>query len=100
MRKVLSLAAITVQLLSYSAFAADPNHGEAVVKRWCAECHMVAPGQKATTEAPPFSGIAKRPDFDAAKVAFFLLDPHPKMPNMQLTRPEVADIAAYIGTLK
>jgi mono/diheme cytochrome c family protein len=98
-RKLLSLA-ITAQVLSSSAFAADANHGEAVVKRWCAECHMVAAGQKATTEAPPFSGIAKRPDFDAAKVAFFLLYPHPKMPNMQLTRSEVADIAAYIATLK
>lgn len=38
--------------------------------------------------------------FDAAKLAFFLLDPHPKMPNMQLTRSEAADIAAYISTLR
>ncbi|MBR1280311.1 hypothetical protein [Bradyrhizobium sp. AUGA SZCCT0283] len=52
------------------------------------------PRQKASTEAPPFSALAKRPGFDKAKVAFFLLDPHPKMPNMQLSRAEVADIAA------
>jgi hypothetical protein len=61
---------------------------------------MVVPGQKVSTEAPPFSAVAKRPDFDERKVAFFLLDPHPKMPNMQLSRAEVADIAAYIATLK
>jgi mono/diheme cytochrome c family protein len=98
MRKALLLAASTI--LSNPVLAADASHGETIVKRWCAECHMVAAGQKATTEAPPFSGIAKRPDFDAAKVAFFLLYPHPKMPNMQLTRSEVADIAAYMATLK
>jgi mono/diheme cytochrome c family protein len=100
MRKVLSLASITAHVLCSSAFAADPNHGEAVVKRWCAECHMVAAGQKASTEAPPFSAIAKRPDFNEGRVAFFLLDPHPRMPNMHLSRAEVVDIAAYIATLK
>ena len=98
-RKVLLTTALIPAFVSF-AFAADPNHGEAVVKRWCAECHLVAQGQKSSTEAPPFSSIAKRPDFDAAKVAYFLLDPHPKMPNMQLSRAEVADIAAYIATLK
>jgi hypothetical protein len=29
---------------------------------------------------------------------FFLLEPHPKMPSMSLTRNEANDIAAYIGT--
>jgi mono/diheme cytochrome c family protein len=84
-----------------AARAADPDHGETLVKRWCTGCHLVASDQKtATTEAPPFASIAKRPDFDAAKIAFFLLDPHPKMPNMELGRNEAADIAAYIATLK
>jgi|SRR6478609_1762403 mono/diheme cytochrome c family protein len=90
-----------VACLANSAFAADPNQGEMVVKRWCADCHLVAPGQKnSSTEAPPFAAVAKRRDFDANKLAFFLLDPHPKMPNMQLTRTEAADIAAYISTLR
>jgi mono/diheme cytochrome c family protein len=100
MRKSLSLAGVTIPLLASSAFADDPGRGEAVVKRWCADCHMVAAGQKTSTEAPPFSGIAKRPDFDASRIAFFLLDPHPKMPDMQLSRADVTDIAAYIATLK
>ena len=44
--------------------------------------------------------IAKKPDFDAAKLALFLLDPHPKMPDMGLSRKEATDLAAYIATLK
>jgi hypothetical protein len=33
------------------------------------------------------------------RLAFFLLDPHPKMPNMSLTRIEASDLAAYIASL-
>jgi hypothetical protein len=40
------------------------------------------------------------PGFDAAKVALFLLNPHPKMPDMNLSRAEAADLAAYIATLR
>jgi mono/diheme cytochrome c family protein len=81
--------------------AANPDQGETLAKRWCTGCHLVAGDQKnATTEAPPFASVAKRSDFDAAKIAFFLLDPHPKMPNMELSRDEASDIAAYIKTLR
>ena len=30
----------------------------------------------------------------------FLLNPHAKMPNMNLSRIEAGDIAAYVGKLK
>jgi mono/diheme cytochrome c family protein len=84
-----------------SAFAADPSQGETLVQRWRSSCHIVGSQQRgSTTEATPFAVVAKRPDFDASKLAFFLLDPHPKMPNMQLSRTEAADIAAYIASLK
>ena len=85
-----------------SAFAADPGNGQRLAQRWCEACHVVAPTQSraATDRAPPFPTIAKTPDFDAAKIALFLLDPHPKMPDMGLSRLDAADIAAYIATLK
>jgi mono/diheme cytochrome c family protein len=93
-------ALLACSLTSAQAFAADIDHGEQLAQRWCASCHLVGPNQQqATTEAPPFANIAQRPDFNAARLALFLLDPHPKMPNMALTRTEAADIAAYIGSL-
>jgi hypothetical protein len=63
---------------------------------------FVTPVQTSTTtdQAPPFPVIAKKPGFDAARIALFLLDPHPKMPDMGLSRKEVTDLAAYIATLK
>jgi mono/diheme cytochrome c family protein len=92
---------LATSLAGTSCFAADPDQGETLARRWCTGCHLVAADQKAaTTEAPPFASIARRPNFDLAKVEFFLRDPHPKMPNMTLGRSEAADIAAYIATLK
>ena len=84
------------------AYAADPNNGERLAHRWCAACHVVSATQRQTTtdQAPPFATIAKTPGFDAGKIALFLLDPHPKMPDMGLSRTAAADLAAYIATLK
>ena len=84
------------------AFAADATNGRRLAERWCEACHVVTSTQvrAATDQAPPFATIAKTPDFDAAKIALFLLDPHPKMPDMALSRSEAADLAAYIVSLK
>ena len=41
----------------------------------------------------------KRPP-GAVPLDTFLMNPHPKMPDMQLTRTEVADLVAYIRTQK
>jgi mono/diheme cytochrome c family protein len=83
-----------------AALAADADNGERLAERWCAACHVVAPNQRsANADAPPFAAIARRAGFNAERLAFFLLEPHPKMPNMALTRTEASDVAAYIGTL-
>jgi mono/diheme cytochrome c family protein len=86
------------------AFGADPNNGGRLAHRWCEACHVVvvsASQRRSTTDqAPPFASIATTPGFDAAKIALFLLEPHPKMPDMGLSRTEAADLAAYIATLK
>ena len=92
---------LAASLAATASLAADAEQGETLAKRWCTGCHLVAADQKAaTTDAPPFASIARRPDFNPAKIEFFLRDPHPKMPNMTLGRSEAADIAAYIATLK
>jgi mono/diheme cytochrome c family protein len=83
------------------AMAADANHGADLAKRWCATCHLVAGDQKqADADVPTFAAIARKSDFTPEKVAFFLLDPHPKMPNFPLSRNEASDLAAYIGSLR
>ena len=84
----------------HGAAAADPARGAEIARRWCATCHVVAADQtQATGEAAPFPSLARRNSFDAAALALFLLDPHPRMPDMNLTRSEAADLAAYVRSL-
>ncbi len=97
-RSIAALAAFSFAvLLPHAAAAADAHQGGVLAKHWCASCHVVAADQKsASTQAPPFSEIAKKKGLTAASIALFLLRPHPPMADMSLTRNEAADLAAYI----
>ena len=100
MNRVISalLFLVAIMALPHAAAAADAANGEKLAKRWCAACHVVAPDQAhGNTQASPFSAIAKEPGIDAAKLALYLLLPHPKMPDMNLSRSEAADLAVYIA---
>jgi cytochrome c len=92
---------LALTLVPQPGNAADAYNGGRLARRWCEACHVVSATQRRTTtdQAPPFATIAGRPGFNSAKIALFLLDPHPKMPDMSLTRTEAADLAAYIGSL-
>jgi mono/diheme cytochrome c family protein len=97
---VMPAAAALALFLSMSSALADSDDGEKLARRWCAACHLVASDQqRTTTDAPPFATIARTPGFNREKLAYFLLEPHPKMPNMALSRSEAADLADYIAKL-
>jgi len=95
------VAAIAAMIAAFPAIAADAGNGKKLAERWCQSCHAIAANQPmAVTEAPPFATIARKPGFDEAKVATFLLDPHPKMPDIGLSRDAAADLAAFIASQK
>ena len=83
------------------SYSADVRHGLELAQKWCSSCHLVSPEQqRANADVPPFATIAKSPNFNETTLAYFLLAPHPKMPDMSLSRSEASDIAAYIATLR
>ena len=86
---------------SISAQAAGiPAFGKQIAERWCAACHVVESGQAAAnSDAPSFADIAVR-NTDLEALAAFLADPHPVMPDMSLTRDEIRNLVAYIGSLR
>ncbi len=91
------VAALTAFGALASASAADIDHGEKLARRWCAACHIVAVDQtRGLDNAATFAAVGRIPGLDAEKIAMFLRDPHPKMPDMQLSLPETEDLAAYI----
>jgi mono/diheme cytochrome c family protein len=96
MRTLLLIAAALAVSAISPVIAADADNGERLARRWCAFCHVVAPDQRRAAEGPPFSEIARKPGLNAAQLALFLLAPHPKMPDMGLSRGEAADLAEYI----
>jgi mono/diheme cytochrome c family protein len=81
------------------ALAADADAGKVIAQRWCASCHVVAPDQaRGSADVPSFAAVAVRYADDKV-LANFLAAPYPRMPNMTLSRPEIADLIAYIRTL-
>src|ERR1700746_879146 len=95
-RKVATWSASALLLHAAPCYSADAAHGLDLAKRWCATCHLVSPEQqRASADVPPFATIAKSSNFDAKQLAYFLLNPHPKMPDLPLSRTAADDIAAY-----
>lgn len=97
MRPLLSIGFVLA--LTAPVFAADVANGEKIARRWCASCHVVSADQKsASADVPGFAAIAAK-KYPTKTLATFLTDPHPVMPSMALSQPEIADIIAYIRTL-
>ncbi|MGE5369055.1 MAG: c-type cytochrome [Chloroflexota bacterium] len=85
--------------LAVPALAGDARQGAVIAKRWCASCHVVTKDQtSANADAPSFFDIAQRRK-DKKQIANFLVDPHPPMPDMHLSRKEIDDITTYIRSL-
>ena len=100
-RKLVAWSASALLLSAAPCYPADAAHGLDLAKRWCATCHLVSPEQqRASADVPPFATIAKSSSFDPKRLPYILLEPHPKMPQMALSRSAADDIAAYIETLK
>lgn len=98
---VASVTLVASAAVSQSVRAADADNGLRLAERWCASCHVVSRTQsKGGDGVPSFAAVAQRPGFSVERLAFFLLDPHPVMPNMSLSRTEAQDIAAYIARLR
>ena len=91
-----ALIMLALATSSQAATAPDAAKGETIARRWCAACHIVAPDQmRASSDAPTFASIARR-GMTAKTLKTFLMDPHPKMPDMDLSRSEIDDLVAYI----
>ena len=101
--KTVLMAALALLLagLAPAAARADAANGERLARQWCANCHVIDGGGSAATlpQGPPsFRTAAGHLNPDELRA--WLTHPHGAMPDLGLTRTEIADLIAYIETLK
>jgi mono/diheme cytochrome c family protein len=81
------------------ALGADADAGRRLAQLRCAACHIVDQRPRnEIADAPPFTVIGRKFDFNADSLIVALRGPHAKM-NFSLSGRDADDIAAYIVTL-
>lgn len=93
------ILALAASLPAISALAAnDAERGRELAVRWCTECHIVAPDEAGGDAGPPFEVLSKARTEPGLRA--WLFEPHPPMPDLNLTADEIEAILAYIDTLR
>ena len=102
-------AALALPFFASLAFAGvtsqpDKVQGKALAEKLCTNCHLVgsAPQQQqpANADVPSFKEIADREDQTAGAITARIMLPKHPMPQIPLTKAELADLAAYILSLR
>ena len=70
-----------------------------MAERWCTGCHIVNRSGRQRDPAPAFAVLANDPAKTAQYLKAWITNPHPPMPNFNLTRRTVDDLVAYILSL-
>lgn len=94
------VAATIISLSPLHVAAADAQLGRDHARQWCTSCHVVESGGKGSDQAPSFPAIANDPNRTRAGLKYWLANPHPPMPNPNLTRIEIDNIVTYIQSLR
>ena len=85
-----------------ASYADQARQGRALAEKLCAGCHVIDASHSGSVPAgvPSFRGIANRPGQSAAQIRSVLLHPHPPMPDVQLSYPEIDRILVYVDSLR
>jgi mono/diheme cytochrome c family protein len=99
---LLALVALSETANCMAQDAADADAGHQLARQWCAGCHIVDADQKrgSATGVPPFKAVASMPSTTFLSLNMFLQTPHDRMPDFKLSREQIADVSAFIISLK
>jgi mono/diheme cytochrome c family protein len=99
---VLLLLAVPLALAGITS-KPDPVEGKALAEKLCTNCHLVGSAeqrQPANADVPSFREIANIEGQSAGAIAGRIMMPRHPMPTIPLTKAELADLAAYILSLR
>jgi cytochrome c len=101
---LLASAAFTTAALSQTSphFVPTPEAGRAIAQKLCSACHLPpdASARPVTVGIPSLSALANKPEQTPETITHRLISPPHPMPDMQLTRDEIANLIAYLATLR
>ena len=98
--RLLTTTLFAMAVLIPPAAAQDVATGRQIAKRWCSSCHEIGKAPVQNDVSPPFMAVARMPSTTTISLNAFLSTPHHRMPDYSLTRQEIADVSAYILSLK
>lgn len=98
----LVLATLLATLPAWAQERSDQLAGHELATRWCSSCHVVDPRQQGQgiDAVPTFASIAAMSSTTTASLQVFLSTPHTPMPDFKLTRDDIANVSAYILSLR
>jgi cytochrome c len=103
-RRTPLIAALVATTLSAHAQDGEIAAGHSFARAACSACHVVDAEHEGPPRriyiAPGFRNIANRPGMTATALRVFLTTSHPKMPNPIVTTEQLADVIAYILSLR
>src|SRR6516165_7517524 len=100
---MIAVAALTATTFNANAQDGDGAAGRIFAREACITCHVVEPGNaspRVVAIGPDFRDIANTKGMTATALRVFLTTSHPKMPNLILAPEQIADVSAYILSLR
>src|SRR6516165_10250592 len=103
LRTAMLASALAAAAWNANAQEGDTAAGRAFAREACITCHVIDPANaspRIVAIGPNFQEIANTKGMTATALRVFLTTSHPKMPNLILTPEEIADVSAYILSLR
>jgi mono/diheme cytochrome c family protein len=103
LRTAMLASALAAAAWNASAQDGDVAAGRAFAREACITCHVVDPANaspRVVVIGPNFQDIANTKGMTATALRVFLTTSHPKMPNLILTPEQIAEVTAYILSLR
>ena len=99
---ILLLLSVPVALAGITS-QPDPKQGKVLAEKLCTNCHLIgsnAQQEHANADVPSFPEIANLEGQTAGAITARIMMPKHPMPTIPLTKVELADLAAYILSLR
>ena len=96
---IVTMAAALLYAGSAMAAAGNAEAGRRLVLSSCSSCHATATSTVTTDGVPPLSFVARDNKNNPAWIRGWLMNPHPPMPGIMLSRQQIDDVIAYLNTL-